>query len=70
MSNSIYSNGSRIRLVDDKTGELPKSIMRRRGTILSYNAEHSKLDGIPCYNVVMDNRVRSRVLYHDELELI
>lgn len=67
--NEVYPAGTRVRLVEDAAGDLPTSIMRRKGTIKGMNAEHS-IDGIVCYDVVMDNRVRPKILYHEELELV
>jgi len=72
MNDQIHK-GTMIRLVNDSSGDLPKSAIRRKGIVLSRNVleDVSSDEGIhKAYNVKLNYRKKPFVLYDDEMEAL
>lgn len=63
---------TRIRIVRDITGDIPKSLLHRNGTIL-YRDRDEERDGyepVKAYRVKMDNRKKLFTVFDDEIKVI
>lgn len=65
-----YPVGQRVRVIDNNIGDIPKTLLDKCGKVREINYKVTEESGVLCYDIVMDNRKRAKVMRHDDIEKV